>query len=236
MVQDYQYVGEELELFQHAVRWKSYFRSKISPYIRGNVLEVGSGIGATTRLLCDGNQKHWTCLEPDARLADKMNEWNVRDPLPIPNNLIIGSLINLPESDTFDSIIYIDVLEHIETDRQEIERAASHLNPGGALIVLAPAHQWLYTEFDRAIGHFRRYTARSLAASAPESLKPERIFYLDSVGMIASMANRFLLKSRMPTLRQIRLWDSVFVRASAIVDPLFGFRLGKTVVGVWRHA
>jgi hypothetical protein len=233
-VQDYQYVGEELELFQHAVHWKSYFRSKIVPYIRGDVLEVGSGIGATTRLLCDGNQKHWTCLEPDARLADKMKEWNNREPLPIPNSLIIGSLEDLSGSDTFDSIIYIDVLEHIESDRLEIKHAASHLNASGALIVLAPAHQWLYTEFDRAIGHFRRYSARTLAASAPDTLKPERIFYLDSVGMLASMANRFLLKSRMPSLRQIRLWDTVFVRTSRFLDPVFGFRLGKTVIGVWR--
>jgi hypothetical protein len=56
----------------------------------------------------------------------------------------------------FDSIIYIDVLEHIDADRDELERAANALQPGGFLVVLAPSHQWLYTALDKALGHYRR--------------------------------------------------------------------------------
>ncbi|MGB9626595.1 MAG: hypothetical protein ACPMAQ_17205, partial [Phycisphaerae bacterium] len=58
--------------------------------------------------------------------------------------------------------------------------------------------------------------------------------YLDSVGCLASMANRLLLRQGMPTRRQIRLWDAVFVSMSRVADPLLGYRLGKTIVGVWR--
>lgn len=72
------------------------------------------------------------------------------------------TLAALPRDSRFDTILYIDVLEHIADDRAELVEAARRLNPGGYLVVLSPAHQWLFTAFDAAIGHVRRYTAKSL--------------------------------------------------------------------------
>ena len=63
------YVGTELELFAHAVRWKSYLRRLITPYYGAEVLEVGAGIGGTTRVFHDEAVTHWVCLEPDPALA-----------------------------------------------------------------------------------------------------------------------------------------------------------------------
>ena len=60
--------------------------------------------------------------------------------------------------------------------------------------------------------------------------------YLDSAGMLASAANRMLLKSAMPTERQILTWDRLLVPASRAIDPLFAGRVGKSVLGVWRRA
>ena len=75
-----------------------------------------------------------------------------------------GTLSELSDSDKFDTILYMDVFEHIEDDRAELERAAAQLAPDGHLIVLAPAHQWLFTPFDESIGHYRRYSRRTLEA------------------------------------------------------------------------
>jgi hypothetical protein len=113
--------------------------------------------------------------------------------------------------------------------------AASHLKPGGRLIVLSPAHAWLYTPFDKAIGHYRRYTKASLLAVAPAELATEKLIYLDSVGLLASLGNRLLLKSRMPTEAQIKTWDSWLIPCSRRLDPLFRYSIGKTIVGVWRR-
>jgi SAM-dependent methyltransferase len=230
----FQYQGDELEVFAHATNWKSYFGSHLRPLLCGRVLEVGSGVGATTRLLCDGRQVSWQCLEPDARLADQMRERLARAPLPIPVEVDVATVADLPAGAVYDTILYIDVLEHVEDDRGEMERAAAHLAPGGRVIVLAPAHQWLYTPFDQAIGHFRRYSARTLRTVTPPTLRIERIFYLDSAGLLASLANRLLLRSASPSLRQVRFWDGVLVRVSRLTDPMSFFCLGKSVVGVWR--
>ncbi len=197
------------------------------------MLEVGAGTGGTTRLLCDGRQARWTSLEPDPALAEQLRQRLAREPLPLPVEVQVGTLADLPADALFDTILYIDVLEHIEDDRAEMARAAAHLAPGGRVIVLAPAHQFLYTPFDKAIGHYRRYSAGTLRAAAPPELKEERVFYLDSVCLLASLGNRLLLKSANPSLRQIRFWDRLLVRASRLTDPLLFHRLGKTVIGVW---
>jgi 2-polyprenyl-3-methyl-5-hydroxy-6-metoxy-1,4-benzoquinol methylase len=68
-----------------------------------------------------------------------------------------GSTETLGPEERFDTALYIDVLEHIRDDQTEVARVGRHLTPGGHLVVLAPAHQALYTLFDAAIGHFRRY-------------------------------------------------------------------------------
>ena len=101
---------------------------------------------------------------------------------------VCGTLESLA-GQQFDTIMYIDVLEHIDNDREELSRAASHLRPDGHLIVLAPAHQRLFSPFDTAIGHFRRYNRPMLRTISPASLRLERMRYLDCAGLILSAAN-----------------------------------------------
>lgn len=228
---DFAYIGSELDLFAHAVTWKAYFRKHLLLYLQGDVLEVGAGIGATTRLLCDGTQSRWLCLEPDRSLVARMGEGTALPPV---CEVVIGTMNDLPPAERFDAILYVDVLEHIEDDRGELAQAAAHLKPGGAVVVLAPAWQWLFTPFDRAIGHYRRYSKASLREAMPSVLRETLVLYLDSVGCLLSGGNRLILRAAMPTLGQIRFWDRVVVPLSRWLDPLLGYRIGKSVLGVWR--
>lgn len=227
---EYHYEGSELALFEKARNWKAYWRGQIAPYVQGDVLEVGAGIGANTRLLAGLRFLRWTCLEPDATLAGKIE-------LPGGDRYrkVVGTVQDLPLNERFDSILYIDVLEHIEDDRAELAVASGRLNRGGTLIVLSPAHPFLYTEFDRAIGHHRRYTRSSLRALKPAELFENQLIYLDSAGMLASGANRLLLKSAMPSERQILAWDRLLVPMSRVIDGIIGRRIGKTVIGIWQR-
>jgi SAM-dependent methyltransferase len=232
----YSYQGSELELFQHAVNWKRYYARRLRPFIAGDVLEVGAGIGATSRFLCGRPQRSWTCLEPDAALTARLKAALDHEPLPVPWTVRQGRLADLPPAARFDTILYIDVLEHIEDDREELRQSAGRLRPGGRIIVLAPAHNWLFSRFDSAIGHYRRYSVAMLAGITPPPLHLDAAFYLDSVGMLASLANRLLLREAYPTLSQIRFWDSALVRLSRVLDPCGGHRVGKTVIGIFAIA
>ncbi len=228
---DFAYIGSELDLFAHALTWKAYFRGHLLPCLQGDVLEVGAGIGANTRLLCDATQRRWLCLEPDRSLAARIEEGGGLPPM---CEVVAGTIEDLPRDERFEAILYVDVLEHIEDDRKELTLAAAHLKTGGALVVLAPAWQWLFTPFDRAIGHYRRYSKASLRAVVPSTLSEDRVLYLDSVGLLGSLGNRMVLRAAMPTLGQIRFWDRVLVPLSRRLDPLLGYRIGKSVLGVWR--
>ena len=229
------YVGQELELFAHARNWKGYFATLLRPYVTGRVLEVGAGIGETTRALWRADVAAWTCLEPDAALAAQLAAARiVPDGAPSPE-VVVGTTAALATGRAFDTILYVDVLEHIADDRGELRRAAAHLAPGGRLVVLSPAYQFLFSDFDRAIGHERRYTAGSLARVFPAALRREALFYADSLGALLSLGNRLLLRRAMPTLRQVRFWDGRVVPVSRVLDPLIGRRAGRSVIAVyWR--
>ncbi len=224
----YQYAGSELEIFEKAHNWKAYLRRSMEPYLRGSVLEVGAGLGANTRQFAALNFDRWTCLEPDESLLQQIEPGDRRE-------LVLGDLSALDSSRLFDAILYVDVLEHIEDDSAELRRAAAHLSSGGCLIVLSPAHPFLFTPFDQAIGHYRRYTRESLRAVAPPHLHQEKLVYLDSIGLLASLANRLLLNQSMPTAAQIKTWDSVLVPCSRVLDPFLFGAVGKSVLGIWRN-
>jgi hypothetical protein len=226
------YVGDELELFSHALNWKSYLRRQISPFLGKRVLEVGAGIGATTRMLCDGSQDRWICLEPDAPMARLLSVQIENRELPDCCEVLAGTVADVTEE--FDSLIYIDVLEHIPEDRAEIAAAAERVKVGGYIVVLSPAHNHLYTAFDKRIGHCRRYSKKMLTALTTPILSIARLRYLDCVGYFASLANRLMLRQSMPTLNQIRVWDGLMVPPSKLLDPLLGYKAGKSVLCVWR--
>ncbi len=229
------YAGQELDVFAQAARWKRYWSSLLVPFVHGDVLEVGAGIGATTQALTSDRIRSWTCLEPDAQLARRLQETLDRT-LPGDDRyrVQVGSLGALSPASRFHAILYIDVLEHIADDRREAVRAAGHLHPGGRLVVLAPAHQFLFSAFDRAIGHHRRYSRKTLAACTPDGCVLERLIYLDGMGLLASLANRLLLRQATPGLGQVHFWDRVLVPVSKRIDPLLGYRVGKSILGVWR--
>jgi len=229
------YQGQELELFSNATNWKAYLFARLSPHICGDVLEVGAGLGGTTQFLSAATHRSWLALEPDPGLLEKLRGKLAAGELPSTVTPRQGSLADLPRDPCFDSVLYVDVLEHIQDDQAELDAASSLLRPGGHLVVLSPANPFLWSELDSAVGHQRRYQRKTLARLAPAGLELVILQYLDSVGMLASLVNRLLLKKARPSPRQLWLWDSVMVRASRVVDGLTRYRLGKSILAVWRR-
>lgn len=230
-----QYVGGELRIFEHAINWKEYYRRALAPFIQGDVLEVGSGLGGTTAVLSQCAHREWTCLEPDRILSSQTQQKIELGQLPRTCNTLIGTIEDISPDRRFDTILYIDVLEHIENHRGELMKASQHLTATGNLIVLSPAHQSLFTPFDQSIGHYRRYNKASLRKIAPPNTCCLLLRYLDCIGMLASFANRILLKQSMPSLTQILFWDRVLVPISCRMDWIFNYKIGKSILAVWTR-
>ena len=232
-----EYQGTELSLFARALNWKAYLAKAVRPFLGETVLEVGAGLGATTRALYDG-QREWVCLEPDSGMAAQLRTAVSSAQLPPACQVVAGTtedLIARGLEGQFASVLYIDVLEHIEDDCAELARALRLVKPGGHVVVLSPAFQWLYSPFDAAVGHFRRYSRLQLRRAAPPEGKILRLRYLDSVGFVASLANKLALRSGMPTQGQIRVWDRIMVPLSRLADPMVGYMFGRSVLAIWSR-
>ncbi len=229
------YIGNELELFEKATHWKKYWSSQLKPFIQGNVLEVGAGLGGSTTVLTQVSEfDSWTCLEPDMSLLVQIEKKIDQKQLSSSVTCLLGTLDAVPSSQRFDTILYIDVLEHIEKDLEELQKAAAYLTENGRVIVLAPAHNIFFSPFDKAIGHYRRYNKTLMQQCTPANLQFEQVKYLDSLGMLLSFANKLFLRQKMPTVQQIAFWDGTIVPISRTLDPLLGFHWGKTIIGIWR--
>jgi SAM-dependent methyltransferase len=224
----FRYSGQELPQMARAVHWKSYIAELIRPHLGPSVLEVGAGIGGNIPYLRHPPVREWTALEPDAVQAAQIRDPGVR--------VVVGTITAIGATERFDVILYLDVLEHLADDAAELRRAATHLVPGGRLVVLAPAHRWLTSPMDAAVGHYRRYSAAGLRALTPAGCRLEVLDHLDAFGCIASLANRLVLRRTQISAGQVRLWDGGLVPLSRRLDRWLGFRFGKSLLAVWRLA
>jgi 2-polyprenyl-3-methyl-5-hydroxy-6-metoxy-1,4-benzoquinol methylase len=202
------------------------------------VLEVGAGIGVNAQALGSSAVRSWTALEPDHRMGEDLERrletcsalhgFSARR--------CHGTIRSLEASPRFDTILYIDVLEHIEDDRGELEEAVRRLRSEGKLCVLSPALSWLFSEFDARIGHHRRYDRATLVALTPPRTRLRWVRYLDSVGLGASLANRFLLRSPTATRSQVIVWDRLMVPLSRPLDWMLRYRVGRSILAVWDRS
>jgi SAM-dependent methyltransferase len=199
-----------------------------------SVLEVGAGLGVNTPYLLGPEQERWLCLEPDALMTAQIPRTVAGHAQAGIVQTRNGMLRDLGADESFDTILYIDVLEHIEDDHGEMRTAVAHLPPGGKVIVLSPAHPALFTEFDHALGHYRRYTRGTLRACTPPGAALVELYALDSVGLCASIANKLFLHQSVPTEKQILFWDRGLVPISRVLDPLIAYATGKSLVAVWQ--
>jgi len=222
------YIGDELQLFEHARNWKTYYGSFFRPLLGKKVAEIGAGLGGTTTSLCGNNHTEWICVEPDIELVNQIDDKIQKGVLPDICKTLRGYSNEL--KDSYDSILYIDVIEHIEDDAAELKIASALLNEDGRLFIIVPAHPFLYSPFDKMIGHYRRYTKKMVKSILPEDLIIEKLYYLDSVGYFASLVNKLFLKQNMPTLGQVKFWDKFMVPISSFLDRFLGFHFGKSVM------
>lgn len=230
--EEYAYVGSELDLFMNATNWKAYWSASVRPYVRGRVLDVGAGLGATFDYLHSAAES-WTCLEPDQELSSRLKQRLSTHPKP--PEVTCGTIDLLPRDTKFDTVLYIDVLEHIEDDRRELAAVSEHMSARSSLIVLSPAFPFLYSPFDKSVGHWRRYTKRSLTSLTPAGLTLTKVFFLDGIGVFASALARATRRAQ-PSTSQIQFWDKAIVPVSRVTDALTKPLFGRSIIAVWTKA
>ena len=110
-----------------------------------------------------------------------------------------------------------------------------HAGPLLWALPIGPLLRWLFSEFDARVGHHRRYDRATLLALTPPGTRLRWVRYLDFAGLGASLANRFLMRSPMPSRSQVMVWDRLLVPLSRPLDRLLRYRAGKSILAVWER-
>lgn len=227
------YSGSELDTFELAKNWKKYYldlcKDNFSQEL--NVLEVGAGIGGLSSILIPQLKfKTWTLLEPDDLNFRKL-EIKFSDSLQKNKLRFLHKKIEefLKFQKNYDIILLADVLEHLYDDKKILLKLFNMLSCKGKIIIFVPAHQFIYSNFDKQIGHYRRYNFKMLKQILPRKGNIKYFKYIDSLGFFASLSNKFFLKSHNPSLSQILFWDRVIIPLSRIIDKLIRYKFGKNI-------
>ncbi len=223
------YPREATERFDNANFHINYCLLFIKRFLKGNVLEVGAGCGSFTRNYL--NKKIDSLLLTD---LDKNNIHELNQKFKNNSKIKITSkkLNNIKKK--FDTIIYLHVLEHIKNDKSEIKFALKKLKKNGILIIMVPAHQKIYSNLDKAVGHFRRYDFKFFKKNF-KSLETVNIKFLDSMGYFLYYLNKIFFKKEIyPSSFKIFIWDKFFTPLTMIVDFLSGYRFGKCILAIYK--
>jgi ubiquinone/menaquinone biosynthesis C-methylase UbiE len=220
------YTGWELHNFDQANLYRSYQFSLIKNVIKGKILEVGPGnciyLNNYTKIsnnitLIEPTKKYFNFLKKKSKKNKKIN---VRKNL---NNL---------KNNYFDTIIYLDVIEHIKNDEEEIKKAHKLLKKNGTLIICVPAFQFLYSLYDKKIGHFRRYSKNDFKILLRKcQIKNFDMCYFDFIGFCLIFISNLLSKNNLKNFPlKIKLWN-LLIPISRILDLiLMKYFFGKSLL------
>ena len=131
----------------------------------------------------------------------------------------------------FDTILYLNVLEHIEDDVAELGRARQLLTDSGKVIIVVPAHMWLYSKIDGLTGHFRRYSQKTIFQVASQHFHQVQLLNFDSAGLIPYWLVYKLGKSTKVSGANAKIYSWVILRLSRILFIMTRGRLiGKNLI------
>lgn len=196
----------EFEPLAEARNYRRAIVSEFSPWLTGDVLEVGAGVGQfTAELARQGTIRGLTVAEPNPAFCSQIRRVSPAV------EVVEGTIGKLKPGRAFDAVVSVNVLEHIEDDAGELRRYRTCLDArGGALCLFVPAGPELYAPMDRKFGHHRRYSREGLKASlAAAGFTPVYLRYFNFPGYFLWWMEFHIFKQKQFHPRRVWLFDRI---------------------------
>jgi len=221
------YLNHVLGYFDLARNYRNYQLDLIRKFVGGNILEVGPGRGEIIEnFICADNKI--TMIDTDEEMCKVIRERFKNSDVRILNS----NISSLEEK--FDTILYMDVIEHIENDIKELDQAISKLNKNGKLVIIVPAFSILFSDFDKSVGHFRRYTKKNFFNYKNSEVKLRNLKYFDSLGFFILFLSKILkFKGNSKAVFGIKVWN-MLIPISRLIDKIIFHSLGKSLICVYE--
>ena len=184
-------------------KYPRFLLSKISPFIGNRVLEIGSGSGNMTTLLI-GRRLIVASDKSPERVSFLRNRFVEGENL----RILQYDLTEPPPAELkegFDTVLCMNVLEHVEDDSRAVASLRELVSPGGKVVIVVPAYRALFSGMDRALGHFRRYDMRRITQLLAENgLAPKEMRYLNMLAAVGWLLNGKIMRRK--TLPRFQMW------------------------------
>jgi SAM-dependent methyltransferase len=219
------------EQMQGAVNYNQWTYEQFAPYLHGDVLEVGCGVGSFTKIITEKatfNSLYSIDISEPAISFIKTKTFKK------PVRFECIDLVHVTGS--YDFIVCMNVMEHVEDDKRFFKHLISLLKPNGVLFLLVPSHQSLYSDFDKAAGHYKRYAKKDLDTLPKEYSKLLKRYYFNPIGALGYwFVYKVLKKNPQEKPGEIDTFDKYVVPMSKMVFPQSA-PFGISLIAVFQKA
>jgi SAM-dependent methyltransferase len=222
--------SQVLEALTDAVNYQRWLTELCRPYLGDDPIELGSGIGDFAAGWLTSVPRI-TVTEADGSRLAVLTERFATDPRVRVRPLFLPTAERAGHS----AAVSLNVLEHISDDVAALRSVAGMVRPGGAVVTIVPAFPAAMSRFDRSIGHFRRYTTRSMSAALIDAgLRLERVQYINSVGLLNWYLACRLLRMTPRNGVLLRTYDRIVVPTVRVLERRWRPPFGQSVFAVAR--
>lgn len=232
------YPGRELEAMDGASNYHRWILGIFKPFLGQHLVEVGAGLGSFSQLiLAQHSCRRLSLVEPSRDMYQELVENATRVNTATRIDTYCGTFPEaaplIKSQEPPDSIVYVNVLEHIIDDEFELDSVQQTLSAGGRIFLFVPALPWLYGAFDERVGHVRRYTKVELEEKLRRAgFKTVLLSYFDMAGIAPWWIKYCLLKSVTMGPGSVRFYDRYIVPAVSRIESVVRAPLGKNMIVV----
>ena len=211
-------------------RYNRWIFERLGAFAGKRILEVGCGIGNMTPFFLE-NAVSMTCVDIHPESIAVMAAEFGSDPRlrAVAADIADPASVSLVGTECFDTVVCVNVLEHIEQDGLALDNMRHVLTPGGYLLLFVPAGQCLYGTLDEAVGHFRRYSESSLRnAVTDQGLEVVDLFHMNVAGIPGWFLSSKILRRRVPPRGLLSVFNRItpaLITAERLLKPGFGLSL-----------
>ena len=235
MAEKHCYEGKDLEAMSFAVNYRRWVLSIFAPFLGRRIVEVGAGVGSFSELLLERQLESLSLVEPSTemyqQLCRRISYLQPSSTVKTFNDIFERVAPQIRSSEQPDSIIYINVLEHIADDVAELRIINNALESGGRVFIFVPALQWLHGSFDRQINHFRRYSRSELEKKCVAAgFRVITSRYFDLLGVVPWWVKYRLMQSKTMEPGAVRFYDRRVVPIVKTLEATITPPLGKNLL------
>lgn len=225
---------DTLSVINNATNFNRWMFESIKPYCKGNILEIGSGIGNISTFFLENKQYIFLTDIRDNYCSILKNKFKE-------NSYLLGveniDLVH-PNFETkyakfigqFDTVFALNVIEHIKNDVLAISNANKLLKNGGNLIILVPAYQFLYNQYDKELFHFKRYVKNEvIEIFKKNNFEIINSFYFNAFGILGWFVSGKISKSKSIPSSQMNLFNKI-VFVAKLIDKIFFNKIGLSTI------